>query len=65
MVATLRKEIHGNELYLYNAKGEIIFKRWLDQGRSMVFDLMAYGKNTLTSITEEDDKIKFAHKSSC
>lgn len=65
MIATLRKEIHGNELYLYNAKGEIIFKRWLDQGRSMVFDLMAYGKNTLTSITEEDGKIKFAHKSSC
>lgn len=65
MVATLRKEIHGNELYLYNAKGEIIFKRWLDQGRSMVFDLMAYGKNTLSSITEEDGKIKFANKSSC
>ena len=65
MVATLRKEIHGNELYLYNAKGEIIFKRWLDQGRSMVFDLMAYGKNTLSSITEEDGKIKLANKSSC
>jgi hypothetical protein len=48
-----RKEIHGNELYLFNGKGELIFKRWLSQNRSVVFDVMTYDKNTLVSITEE------------
>jgi hypothetical protein len=53
MEGTFRKEIHGNELYLYNAKGELIFKRWLDQNRSVVFDVMAYDKATLVSITDK------------
>ena len=58
MECTFRKEIHGNELYLYNAKGELIFKRWLEQGRSVVFDVMTYGKNdTYVSITDEGKKI--------
>ena len=59
MEGTFRKEIIGKELYLYNAKGELIFKRWLDQNRSVVFDVMAYDKNTLVSITDkmlQDDK---------
>jgi len=59
MEGTFRKEIHGNELYLYNGKGELIFKRWLNQNRSVVFDVMTYDKNTLVSITDkmlEDDK---------
>ena len=59
MEGTFRKEIHGNELYLYNAKGELIFKRWLNQNRSVVFDVMTYDKHTLVSITDkmlEDDK---------
>lgn len=56
MDGTFRKEIHGNELYLYNGKGELIFKRWLNQNRSVVFDVMTYDKNTLISIT--DDMIK-------
>jgi len=55
---TFRKEIHGNELYLFNAKGELIFKRWLNQGRSVVFDVMPYDKQTLVSITEETLKNK-------
>jgi hypothetical protein len=50
---TFRKEIRGNELYLFNGKGELIFKRWLNQNRSVVFDVMTYDKNTLVSITEE------------
>jgi hypothetical protein len=53
MRGTFRKEIHGNELYLFNAKGELIFKRWLDQCRSVVFDVMTYDKHTLVSITDE------------
>jgi len=53
MQGTFRKEIHGNELYLFNGKGELIFKRWLSQNRSVVFDVMTYDKNTLVSITEE------------
>lgn len=52
MIGTLTKKVIGNELYLYNAKGELIFKRWLDKGYSVVFDVMPYGKNTLTSITD-------------
>jgi hypothetical protein len=59
MEGTFRKEIHGKELYLYNGKGELIFKRWMDQKRSVVIDVMAYDKNTLVSITDKtlnDDK---------
>lgn len=52
-MGTFRKEIHGNELYLFNGKGELIFKRWLDQNRSVVFDVMTYDKKTLVSITDE------------
>ena len=53
MEGTFRKEIIGDELYLYNAKGELIFKRWLKQNRSVVFDVAVYDKNTLVSITDE------------
>lgn len=53
MEGTFRKEIHGNELYLFNGKGELIFKRWLNQNRSVVFDVMTYDKETLVSITDE------------
>ena len=44
------KKIIGKELYLYK-DGVLIFKRWLDQKRSVVFDVMTYDKNTLKSIT--------------
>jgi hypothetical protein len=59
MEGTFTKEIHGNELYLFNGKGELIFKRWLNQNRSVVFDVMTYDKATLVSITDkmiESDK---------
>lgn len=58
MSGTFRKEIHGEELYLFNAKGELIFKRWINQKRSVVFDVMTYDKHTLASITEETLKQK-------
>lgn len=52
---SLRKEIkHDNELYLYS-NGKLIYKRWLNQGYSKVFDKMAYGKDTFVSIIEDDD----------
>ena len=54
---TFKKEIHANELYLYNAKGELIFKRWINQNRSVVFDVATYDKGTYQSITEENGKI--------
>ena len=53
MTGTLNKKVVGNELYLYNAKGELIFKRWIDHGYSVVFDVMPYGKDTLMSITDK------------
>lgn len=53
MEGTFRKEIIGDELYLYNAKGELIFKRWLKQKKSVVFDVMTYDEATLISITDE------------
>ncbi len=53
MEGTFTKEIIGDELYLYNAKGELIFKRWLKQDRSVVFDVSTYDKDTLVSITDE------------
>lgn len=52
MAKGFRKLIKGKELYLFNSRGELIFKRWLDQNRSVVFDVMTYDKNTLVSITE-------------
>lgn len=45
------KKIEGNELYLY-MNGRLIYKRWLDTGQSLVFDVVAYSKYTLASITE-------------
>lgn len=59
MTGTLRPIIHGKELYLYNAKGELIFKRWLDHGYSKVFTPFPYGKNdTYVSITDDGIKVK-------
>ena len=61
MISTFIKKIHGDELYLYNVKGELIFKRWLKHGYSKVFDVIPYGKNdTLISIT--DKGIKYKHE---
>ncbi len=62
MEGTFEKKIIGNELYLYNAKGELIFKRWLDQNRSVVFDVATYDKHTYVSITEENGEIKRTKK---
>lgn len=56
---TFRKEIIGNELYLYNGRGELIFKRWINQQRSVVFDVQTYDKHTLVSITDEGTKKNF------
>lgn len=53
MEGTFTKQIHGKELYLYNAKNQLIFKRWIDQNRSVVFDVATYGKDTLVSITDK------------
>lgn len=50
------KKIIGNEMYLYNSKGELIFKRWLNQHRSVIFDIMTYDKHTLVSITDKGVK---------
>jgi len=58
MKTNMRKEIIGDELYLYNSKGELIFKKWLKQGYSYVFSKgFTYDRNTLVSITEKDGKI--------
>jgi len=58
MTPTLTKKIIGKELYLYNAKGELIFKRWMNYGYSVVFDIMPYGADTLVSITDKGVKVK-------
>ncbi len=55
----LNKKIVGDELYLYNDKGELIFKRWIKHNYSMVFTPFSYGKKTLVSITEKDGKVEF------
>lgn len=33
----LTKKIIGNELYLFNARGVLIYKRWLNTGAGKVF----------------------------
>lgn len=51
----LRKEIKDdNELYLY-FNDKLIYKRWLNQGYSKVFDRFAYSKHTFMSITEDEN----------
>lgn len=57
MEGTFTKQIHGNELYLFNAKGELIFKRWINQNRSVVFTPWTYDKHTHISITDDGVKI--------
>lgn len=56
-MGTFKKVIKGDELYLYNAKGQLIYKRWLKRGYSKVFDVATYDKQTLVSITDEGTKI--------
>ncbi|MBS7565764.1 hypothetical protein KHS38_15250 [Mucilaginibacter sp. Bleaf8] len=48
----IHKEILDNQLYLY-MNGNLIYKRWLATGQSMVFDVMAYDKYTLVSINDK------------
>lgn len=42
------KRIEKDELYLY-MNGVLIYKRWLSNGKSKIFDIMAYDKYTLMS----------------
>jgi hypothetical protein len=49
------KKIENNELSLYMNRS-LIYKRWLDTGQSKVFDVMAYDKYTLTSISDLEYK---------
>jgi len=51
-----RKEIIGNELYLYY-NNKLIYKRWLKTNQSVIFDVATYGKDTLVSITDDGIKI--------
>jgi hypothetical protein len=55
-MGTFKKVIRGNELYLYNGKGQLIYKRWLNLGYSKVFDVATYDKHTFVSITDEGIK---------
>ena len=48
-----KKETKDNELYVY-MNGKLIYKKWLNTGESKVFDLIAYDKYTLKSISEKE-----------
>ena len=54
----------NNELYLY-MNGKLIYKKWLLTGQSKVFDVMAYDKFTLKSITEESIKKEKNNSKKC
>ena len=45
----IHKEIIDNQLFLY-MNGNLIFKKWFNNNRSVVFDIMTYDKNTLKTI---------------
>lgn len=45
-------ETIGNELYVW-MNGKLLMKRWLNVGRSIVFDVLPYDKHTLVSITDQ------------
>lgn len=50
----IKKEIKGdNKFYLF-FNGKLIFKKWLDQGYSKVFDHFAWSKYTEKAITDFD-----------
>lgn len=51
------KEIIGKELYVY-MNGKLLYKKWLETGQSLVFDVMPYSKHTLVSITDDINKNK-------
>jgi len=48
------KQIKEDQLYVY-MNGTLIYKRWLKTGQSKVFDVMAYDKYTLLSITDHTE----------
>ena len=48
-----KEKTTDNELYVY-LNGNLIYKKWIDTGESKVFDVMAYDKYTLKSITENE-----------
>lgn len=50
------KFIDDHQLYVF-MNGKLIYKRWLLTGQSIVFDVMAYTKHTLVSITIETVKL--------
>ncbi|MFK7981484.1 MAG: hypothetical protein AB8G86_15980 [Saprospiraceae bacterium] len=50
-----KKISKDNEFYLY-MNGQLVYKKWLNQGYSKVFDVMAYGKNTYVSYTDSTTK---------
>ena len=53
----LIKQIHNNELYLWNEMGELVFKRWLDLGYSKYFcEIPLSTKETTFHVT--DDELK-------
>jgi hypothetical protein len=56
-MAVFLKVITNRQLYLY-MNGRLIYKRWLDTGQSLVFDIRPYDKNTLKSITDITNKQK-------
>lgn len=59
------KEVtENNELYLY-MNGKLIYKKWLLTGQSKIFDVMAYDKFTLKSITEESIKKEKNNSKKC
>lgn len=55
-MAISKKISDDNELYLY-MNGKLIYKRWLNDGYSKVFDKTAYGRDTFVSIVEENGQV--------
>lgn len=45
----------GSEVYVY-MNGKLLYKKWLETGQSVVFDVMPYTKHTYTSITDNSIK---------
>ena len=50
-VETYTKHKKGNEFYLF-LNGNLIYKRWIKEHCSLIFDVMAYSKQTLKSYRE-------------
>lgn len=52
------KEFYDNQLYLH-MNGQLLYKRWLKTGQSLVFNIQNFDSTKSYSVTETNEVINF------